>query len=47
MTNKELQELLKKLPDDAEVFLHPDPEEDYYTPYIAITEYGDILIMEA
>lgn len=45
MTNKELQEILKKIPDDAEVFLHPDPDDDFYSPLITTDEYGDIVIM--
>lgn len=45
MTNIELQEILKKFPDDAEVFVHPDPDDDFYNPLITKDEYGDIVIM--
>lgn len=47
MTNKELQELLKQMPDDAEVFVHPAPDDDFYTPLITKDECGDIVIMGA
>lgn len=47
MTNKELQELLKQLPDDTEVFLNQDPDDDFCTPFITTDEYGDIVITRA
>ena len=44
MTNKELQDLLKQYPDDSEVFIHAEPEDDFYVPYIRVYISGDIII---
>lgn len=44
MTNKELQDLLKQLPDNAEVFVHTNPEDDFCVPHISVDIYGDIII---